>query len=1052
MTMARSILSLLVGGLFFASSLGAQTPTGTIAGTVIDGTTRAPIAGASVVVDGTAHGTHSSPDGNFLLRGVPAGTHRISVTLIGYSRHEQEVTVPAGGTVTAQIQLQPEAIALGNIVVTGYGSQRREAITGSISSVDVEEANVGVISNATEMIQGRVAGVQVSIVNGEPGAGSLIRIRGSNSISASNEPLFVIDGVPVENRATEARGMGINSDPPLARNPLNLINTSDIESISILKDAAATAIYGSRAANGVVLIQTKRGVAGQAGMEYDGYVAMAAPAKYIDVLTGSEYRDYVQGLVDSGDTRFQERLANLGSADTDWQRELTRSALTHNHNVAFHGGSETTRYRASLNYMTQEGVVMNNGLERIQGRINASHEALDQRLRLGLNLTASRINNDYLPYENTGGFEGGVFTNMVIYDPTRPVMVTDPGTGLQVFYEHGKCDAEGCNNFSRQEQRNPVALATEIDDLGSTTRMLGNVTAALDLFAGLTAQVNLGVDQSEGLRLGYLPRTSPVGYEFSGRARQVDTENGAVTLQTLLTLQRQFTDHQFDVVGGYEFAEYTAAEFGAEGQGFATDAFRYHNLGGGNVLVKPWSWREESRLVSFFSRVNYGWQDRYYLTGVLRYDGSSRFGAGNKWALFPAVSASWRISEESFFPAGRFSDLRLRVGYGQQGNQAVPPYASLITLAPGNNYSFGNDPVTGITPTRNPNPDLKWEETSQFNVAVDYGLLDNRLTGSAEYYVKNTSDLLLEVPVPQPALVPTRLENVGKTSSKGVELSLDARVLDRQDLGWSAGLVFAADRNEIVDLGGRNYLQSAQASGQGQSDTWTQRLIEGQALGTFYGPQFVGVCQGGEALVGGGTCTAGSQLFNKYEVQRAEDGSIISQDVIGLTTAPGGDDYVVIGNANPDYMFGLTNRVDMGRFDLSLFIRAEVGQEVFNNTALVYSTKNAVFQGRNFLRSALDDGTGLGEASIYSSRWIEDGSFLRVQNLTLGYTFGTAPLLPQVRNGRLYLSFDNLLLLTGYSGYDPEVHTAAPGLAVRGVDYLNYPRPRTMTAGIRFSF
>ncbi|HUG41317.1 MAG TPA: TonB-dependent receptor [Longimicrobiales bacterium] len=1052
MTMARFIFPVLIGGLLLAMPADGQIPTGTIAGTVIDGTTLAPIGGATVVVDGTELAAITRSDGNFLLTGVPAGTRRLSVSLIGYARHEQEITVSAGGTATAEILLQPEAIALEGILVTGYGTQRREAITGSVSSVDVEEANVGVISNATDMIHGRVAGVQVSVVNGEPGAGSQIRIRGGTSISASSEPLFVIDGVPIQNRATEARGMGINSDPPLARNPLNLINPSDIESISILKDAAATAIYGSRAANGVVLIQTKRGAAGQTAMEYDGYLSMAAPASYMDVMTGSEYRSYVQGLVDSGDTRFEERLASLGSADTDWQRELTRSALTQNHNVAFHGGSHTTQYRASLNYMKQEGVVMNNGLERIQGRINASHQALDQRLRLGLNLTTSRINNDYLPYENTGGFEGGVFTNMVIYDPTRPVMVTDPGTGLDVYYEHGKCDAEGCDNFSRQEQRNPVALATEIDDLGRTMRTLGNVTAALDLFAGLTAQVNIGVDHSEGLRLGYLPRTSPVGFEFSGRARQVNTENDAITLQSLLTLQRQIADHEFDVVGGYEFAEYSTSEFGAEGQGFATDAFRYHNLGGGNVLVKPWSWREDSRLVSFFSRANYGWQNRYYLTGVLRYDGSSRFGAGNKWALFPALSASWRISEESFVQTGPFSDLRLRVGYGKQGNQAVPPYASLITLAPGNNYSFGQDPVTGITPTRNPNPNLKWEETSQVNVALDYGLFDNRLSGSAEYYVKNTSDLLLEVPVPQPALVPTRLENVGKTSSKGVELTLDAQVLDRDGLGWSAGLVFAADRNEIVDLGGRNYLQSARASGQGQSDTWTQRLIEGYALGTFYGPEFAGVCVGGEALVGGGICDAGSQLFNKYEVERAEDGSILSQNVIGLTTAPSGDDFVVLGSANPDFTFGISNRVEMGRFDLSLFIRSEIGQEVFNNTALVYSTKNAVLQGRNFLRSALDDGIGLGQPSIYSSRWIEDGSFLRVQNLTLGYTFGTAPLLPQIQNGRLYLSFDNLLLLTGYSGYDPEVHTAAEGLAVRGVDYLNYPRPRTMTGGIRFSF
>ncbi len=621
---------------------------------------------------------------------------------------------------------------------------------------------------------------------------------------------------------------------------------------------------------------------------------------------------------------------------------------------------------------------------------------------------------------------------MVIFDPTRPVLVTDPTTQTETFYEEGT---------GRQEKRNPVALARQVDDFGTSTRTLGNVTAALDLITGVTGQLTFGVDRSDGLRQGYLPRNSPVGAEFQGRARQVNTENTALTLQTFLTVRRSITaDHEVDLVGGYEYADYAAAEFGAEGRGFATDAFRFNNLGGGSVVIPPFSWKEESRLVSFFSRLNYGFKDRYFLTGVLRRDGSSRFGAGNKWATLPALSGSWRISEEEFARGGLFSELRVRVGYGVQGNQAVPPYASLITLAPGNHYSFGENAVVGITPNRNPNPNLKWEETSQFNAAVDYGLWGDRLLGSVEYYVKNTSDLLLQVPVPQPALVPTRLENIGKTRSKGVELSLDALVMSRPSMNWRAGLVFAADRNEVIDLGGRNFLQSARASGQGQSDTWTQRLIAGEPLGTFYGPEYIGVNANGQ------------QLFNKYEVERNASGAIIRRQLVGETTSPTGDDYVVLGNANPDFTFGLRNAVDVGRFDLSVFVRGEVGQEVFNNTALVYATKGAVLQGRNFIRSAVDDGVGLEEPAIYSSRWIEDGSFLRLQNLTVGYRFDASGFLPRVENGRVYVSFDNLLLLTDYSGYDPEVHTAAEGLAVRGVDYLNYPRPRTITTGVRFNF
>jgi iron complex outermembrane receptor protein len=1030
MAMVRHFLVCLIGTLLCALPLAAQTPRGTITGRVLERSTQRPLSGVALTVDGTQNTAVSGTDGRFIINEVPAGARRVTASSIGYASVQQEVTVIAGASANIEFALESQALALEALVVTGYGAQRRLAITGSVATVNADDANVGVISDANDLIQGRVAGVHITENNGEPGAGAQVRIRGGTSISASNEPLYVIDGMPIDNVPTEARGIGINSDPPLSRSPLGLLNPSDIESITILKDAAATAIYGSRAANGVVLIQTKQGTPGGVSIEYDGYFASSRSASDLDLMTGAEYRQFVSDLVAGGETRLEERLAGLGPEDTDWEREMMRTGLTHNHNLSFAGGTMDTRYRASLNYMNQEGVVLSNGLERLQGRLNASHGAFDGRLRLGLNLTASQAENDYLAYENTGGFEGGVFTNMVIFDPTRPVMATDDATGEVVFYERGP---------GRQEVRNPVALAHQIADLGNTTRTLGNATVALDLVPGLTANLNVGGDRSNGVRRTYLPRISPVGAEFEGRARQVSRDHSSLTLQSFLTAQRRFADaHDVELVGGYEYSEYSTAEFTAEARGFSTDAFGYHNLGGGNTLIQPQSWREESKLVSFFSRANYSLSDRYFLTGVLRYDGSSRFGAGNKWAMFPAVSAAWRISEESFMRDRMFSDLRIRAGFGLQGNPAVPPYASLITLGPGGNYVFGESPVTGISPNRNSNPNLKWEETAQFNIALDYGFSDNRYNGTIEYYVKKTTDLLLEVPVPQPALVATRLENIGEVRNHGVELALNAQVLAGPRLSWLAGLVFAAERNEVVDLGGRTLLQSARASGQGQSDTWTQRIMPGQPLGTFFGPEFAGVD------------ASGRQLFNDYTVTRDEEGREISRELVGETATPGGDDYVILGNANPDFTVGLHSQVNFGNFDLSFLARGEVGQEVFNNTALVYATKGAVLQGRNFLRSALDDGVDIDEPAIYSSRWVEDGSFLRLQNITLGYAFSLPSFSMQA--ARAYVSFDNLLLITGYSGYDPEVHTAAEGLAVRGVDYLNYTRPRTITTGIRFAF
>jgi iron complex outermembrane receptor protein len=1037
MSTVRHLFPALIGSLLCSGALAAQN-TGSITGRVVDGTTMAPISGANVLIQGTQFGTLTGPDGGFILSGVPAGTHQVTAGLIGYASAQRSVTVTAAGSANVQFALEPQAVLLDELVATGYGTTRRLAITGSVASVDADDANVGVISNANEMIQGRVAGVSIIQNSGEPGAGAQIRIRGGTSISASNEPLYVIDGVAVANVETEAAGIGIGGTPPLPRSPLNLLNPADIESITILKDASAAAIYGSRGANGVILIETKRGAIGGVAVSYDGYAAMATPASTLDVLDGAEYRAFIQEQVTAGNLPA-DRLTGLGQANTDWEAELTRSAMTHNHNLSFTGGTEATRYRASMNYMNQKGVVLSNGFERIQGRLNGTHSGWSDRLRLGLNLTASHIINDYLPFENSGGFEGGVFQNMAVFNPTRPVMLTDPATGQSVFFEAGE---------GRQSVRNPVALARQIDDFANTTRTLGNVTAAVDLIPSLTGQLILGVDRSEGTRRTYLPRASPVGAEWDGRARQVNRENTALTLQGLLTFnQRLAGTHNLEVVGGYEFNDYQIAEFGAEGRGFLTDAFTYNNLSGGSELVRPFSWREDSRLVSFFTRTNFSFNDRYFLTGVLRYDGSSRFGTGNKWALFPAVSASWRLSDEAFMegqPLG-LSELRLRAGYGLQGNQAVPPYASLILLETAGNarYVFGETPVTGVAPVRNPNPNLKWEETAQFNVALDYGFRDNLISGSLEYYVKNTSDLLLTVAVPQPAVVADRLENIGKVRNRGVEFSLDGQVINRPDLNVLAGIVFSAERNEVVDLGGRTFITTGFVSGQGQSGQVSQRIMPGFALGTFFGPEFVGVAPSGPDSL--------KQLFNKYRVERDADGRVISRELIGTTTAPGGDDYVVIGDANPDFTVGLRSQANWGRFDASFLVRAEQGRDVFNNTALVYSTKGNALQDKNFLASALDDPTGIREPAIFSSRWIEDGSFVRLQNLTVGYTFDLPGFETAGQNTRVYVSGDNLLLLTGYSGYDPEVHTEN-GLATRGLDYLAYPRPRTITAGVRVSF
>ncbi len=1038
MSMTRNAISVLIIGLSWAGSLFAQDQTGRITGRVVDASSLQPIANASIAIEGQALGTVSGNDGTFTLRDVPAGTHQVTATVIGYAPITQEVTVTGGETATVDFSLQIQALVMEDIVATGYGTQERLAITGSVATIDAPRADVGVITNVNQLIDGRVAGVRITQNTGEPGSGQQIRIRGGSSISASSAPLYVIDGIAISNVQTEADGIGIGGSAGLPRSPLNLINPSDIETITILKDASAAAIYGSRAANGVILITTKRGAPGAVSMEFNSYVAGSAPASYLDLLNGDEYRQFVQDQVTAG-FLDPSRLAGLGTANTDWEREVTRSALTQNYDLVFSGGIQAARFRASLNYMDQDGILLNNGLRRIQGRLNATFSAFNDILNMDLRLTSSHNENKYVSVQNAGGFEGDLLQNMVVFNPTQPVMVTDPETGEEEFFELGT---------GRQSVRNPVAIAEQLQDEASTSRTLASLNIALNLLPSLTAQLVGGVDRSASNRRTYLPRESAVGAEWNGRALQQERDKTDLTFQATLTWDQSFgEDHRLDVVGGFETADFDLSTFSAEARGFATDAFSFSNLSGGNTRPIVASRLEEVRILSGFGRANYSYRDRYFVTGVFRYDGSSNFGAGNKWSSFPAISASWRISEEGFMADGPFSELRLRGGWGLQGNPAVPPYSSLITLEPESEYVFGESSITGVNATQNANPDLKWERTEQISAALDFGFIDNRLAFTLEGYRKNTKDLLLEVTVPQPAVVETRLENIGRVRNTGFEFSLDAVITDNPSVNWRAGLVFDLNRNEVVDLGGQSFIANGGVSGQGQSGQVSQRLLPGHPIGTFWGPEFVGVDE------------QGRQLFNQYQVTRNEDGNEIGRELIGTTSVPTGDDFVVIGDATPSFALGLNSNLTWGKLDASFLMVSEVGQDVLNNTALVYSTKSNVLQDKNFLRSALDDPIGILEPAIFSDRWIEDGSYLRLQNLTLGYSFrlGSSTL-------RAYIAGDNLFLISGYSGYDPQVFTGSDagrepasgagvglGRSTPGIDYLSYPRARTFLFGVNFN-
>lgn len=1029
MAWRRYFFPALVGGLLMSSPLHAQGTTGTIAGRVVDSASAQGVANVNIVLTGFQRGTLSREDGSFTLGGVPQGNYIVRASRIGYRPQTQNVTVTGGGTASVQFVMTRQAAVLSELVVTGYGTQRREAISGSVATVSADQANVGVVTNANQMIAARVAGVQMTANNGEPGAGIQVQIRGGTSISASNDPLYVVDGVPLQNEATTPPAAGINYNAQLPRSPLNAINPDDIETITVLKDAAATAIYGSRGANGVVLITTKRGSTRPAGnMEYDGYIGMASAAKKLDLATGEQYRDFVNREIAAGQLPASA-ATSLGSANTDWQDALLHNGIATNHNLAFSGGSPTTQYRASLNYFDQQGVVIGNGVKRYQGRLNANHDAFSGKLRLALNLMAARVNNQFAPLENGGGFTGGLFTNMVIFNPTLPIK-----TPTGAYYEiAGQTDV-----------RNPVALVNEIDDVSPENRILGNATGTLSLASNLTAQTTVGVDNNNSIRQIYYPSTSPIASGAKGIARQASLSLNNQNFQQLLTYSPHFGRSEVEVVGGYEYTHTDNSSFTAQAQGFITNQFLFNNLGSGSALTIPLpsSYENESELASFFGRANYGFNNKYFLTGVLRYDGSSRLAPGHKWELFPAISGSWRLSEESFLKDGIFSNLSLRLGWGKQGNQAVLPYQTQLLLRTdaGAAYPFGGSDVTGLRAAQVGNPDLKWETATQTNLGLDYGLWGDRFTGSVEVYNKTTRDLLFTVPVPQPAVVATRLENIGSLRNRGVEATIDGELWRRGQRTVTGGLVFSLERNKVLSLGDstRKPIQTGWVNGQGQTGQYSQLIAPGHALGSFYAPVFLGVNSSGQQEFACTTATNPTACNN------------------GKTTDPTDADRQFVGTANPNFTLGLHNNLTWGHVDASWLWRGEFGGKTFNNTALVYQTKSDAKQGRNFLAAALTDGDSISEPAKFSTRWIENRTFARLQNVTVGYTFNLPSRIMSGQTARVYLSGDNLLLLTGYDGLDPEVYSTngdpSGSIATRGLDYVTYPRARTYTFGVHVQF
>lgn len=957
-----------------------------------------PLPGVTVLLKGTTNGTVTELDGTFKIS-VPESSGSLVFSFIGYTTQEK----PFSGPATFQITLLEDVKALDEVVVIGYGTEKRKDLTGSVASVSSENFNPGVVISPEQLMQGKVAGVNIVQNSGQPGAASTVRIRGAASISASNDPLYVVDGVPLQFGSGNMFVSGMQGSSPFpsqASNPLNTLNPADIESIDILKDASATAIYGSRGANGVIVITTKSKKASET-LTYDTYVGVSSVRETLPFLSADEYRDFARrnGL------DFPDEGAN-----TDWQSEVFRTAISQNHNLAFGGGSETSNYRASFGYTSQEGVLLSSGLDKYTGRLNANHKALDGKLRMGLNMTYGKIFEDNTPISSNINNEGGnILKDALRWAPTLPVRNADGS-----YYQLGEL------------RINPVSWR-DVEDERNTNFFLGSGDISYDILKSLTFKLNAGYVDEGVERFTNVPASHPAGETQRGRATISKSNNYNSLVETTLNFNKDLTENSsFSILAGYSFQRFVNQNTFTEANKFVSSAVKWNLIQSGQLLSNT-SFKSANRLESVFGRLNYKLLDRYLFTFTLRQDGSSRFGENNRWGTFPSGAVAWRISDEPFFSPNVISNLKFRAGYGVTGNQEIPNdlYRQQLSIAGSAVYQLGGEAVVSVLPTNYANPDLQWEETSQLNIGLDFGFLNERFSGSIDYYRKHTTDLLLAFSTIAPSVVETQWANVGEVENKGIEIALNAGIVNNESLRWDVALNFSKNKNEVLSLSNdqfsRDEIRNAPLSGVVSNGGRTQIVKPGLPLGTFYGRQFTGL---------------------------DESGMETYLDVDGID----GADDVVIGNAQPDFVYGITNTLRWKNFDLSATLRGVVGNDILNNTAAEFSYPNSA-PGINILESAVGSGVSRNQIPQFSSRWIEDGSFLRLDNLSIGYTFNTTNI-SFLQRARLYITGQNLFVITKYSGLDPEVRTNTNqgGESPIGIDYLAYPRPRVFQLGGSFSF
>lgn len=1000
----KALLTLLVG-LFL--SIGAFAQQIAVKGHVKD-TTGEPVIGANVLVKGTTNGTITDFDGNFMLN-VPKDAI-LSVSFVGYKSAE----VKAASTV--MVTLEDDSQVLDAVVVIGYGSVKKNDMTGSVTAIKPDKLNKGLITNAQDMMTGKIAGVSVISKGGAPGEGATIRIRGGSSLTAENDPLIVIDGLAMDNKGV--KGLA---------NPLSMVNPNDIESFTVLKDASATAIYGSRASNGVIIITTKKGQAGaRPTISYDGNVSVSTVKSTVDVMDGDQFRSFIKDIWGED----SEAYSKLGNANTDWQKEIFRPAVSTDHNLTISGGLKNMPYRVSFGYTNQNGIVKTSKFERYTASVSLAPSFFEDHLKVNANLKGMIAKNRYA--------DGSAVGSAVSFDPTQSVRSDDP---YHQYYFDGyfqwNTDASSLNDdtwkrtFNSNAPGNPVALLEEKDDRAISKSLIGNLELdyKFHFLPDLHAHVNGGMDLSTGKQYTDVsPYSSTNNYYGSYGWEQKDKYN--LSLNAYLQYSKDFTDkHRFDVMAGYEWQHFHDTSdqeywglYPLSNNVVENRGQRYNNTSSGSAT--------ESYLVSFFGRVNYTLLDRYLFTATVRQDGSSRFHKNNRWGLFPSFALGWKLKEEAFLKdVDVLSDLKLRLGYGITGQQNINsgdyPYLAVYET----NKDGAYYPILGEGTTYRPNaynPDLKWEKTTTYNVGLDFGFLNNRINGAVDYYYRKTTDLLNSVFVSAGTNFKNKvLSNVGSLENSGIEFSINSKPVVTTDWTWDLGFNITYNKNEITKLttgDSENYYVAAGDNIGGGRDMKAMAHAVGHPASSFYVYQQV-------------YDENGKPIENEF-VDRNGDGTI------------NGDDRYFYKKPTADVLMGLTSRLSYKSWDFSFSLRASLNNYVYNSVEAGGSDCNPTsvysFGALNNrpLMGVANNIQNLKDNTLLSDYFVQNASFMKCNNITLGYSFKKlfgAPI-----GGRVYAAVQNVFTITKYKGLDPEVE--------KGLDNNIYPRPLTTLIGLSLNF